>query len=56
MRKFARREAAGSALSDDVHDDEHVMEMEAYKIAAKLFDATCREESMLEFSRTEITY
>ena len=23
MRKFAIREAAGSALSDDVHDDEH---------------------------------
>ena len=45
MRKFARREAAGSPLSDDVHDDEHVMEMEAYKIAAKLFDATCRNEN-----------
>lgn len=56
MRKFSRRKAAESPLSDDVHDDEHVMEIEANKIAAKLFDATCRKESILEFSRTEITY
>ena len=32
-------------LSDDIHDDEHVMEMEANKIAAELFDATCRKEN-----------
>ena len=56
MRKFARRKAAESPLSDDVHDDEHVMEKEAKKIAAKLFDATCRKENILEFSRTEIPY
>ena len=43
-------------LSDDIHDDEHVMEMEANKIAAELFDATCRKENILEFSRTEIPY
>ena len=33
-----------------------LMEMEAKKIDAELFDATCRKESILEFSRTEITY
>ena len=33
-----------------------LMEMEAKKIAAELFDATCRKENILEFSRTEIPY
>ena len=56
MRKCARRKAAESPLSDDIHDDEHVMEMEANKITAELFDATCRKENILEFSRTEIPY
>ena len=43
-------------LDDDDENPSSMRKKDSKKIAAELFDATCRKENILEFSRTEIPY